>query len=235
VIRLGQIFLVRPLGGVGRFLLDQVALHPVDMVFRLDPVIAPEQPGQPGMADRDVEMVGVIVGDRLPVERPRPKRHPPHHAQLFEPIGRDLVLVRRHHLVDGRRSGLKRHEEEPAPVLQGDREQPELFRIQPRIFVPVRHAHQPPVAGIAPGVIGASHHLGATAGAIDQPRAAVATDVMEGADLPVVAADHEHALAQIFQAPPLAGLRDFALVAYDLRRRAQERLLLRLEEFRVVV
>ena len=70
---------------------------------RRDPVIAAEQPGQAGVADRDVEVVGIIVGDRLPVERPGTKRDLAGRLQLLEPVGRDLVLERRHHLGDGRK------------------------------------------------------------------------------------------------------------------------------------
>ena len=60
-------------------------------------------------------------------------------------------------------------------------------------------------------------------------------DVSESPHLPVIAADHDHALAEIFECPPVAGLRNLADVANNLRRRTEERLLLRLEEFRVVL
>src|SRR5829696_2899843 len=63
----------------------------------------------------------------------------------------------------------------------------------------------------------------------------MAADVRKGAHLAVVAADDDHALAEIFDGPPFAGLDDFALVADDLRRGTQERALLRLQELRVEV
>ena len=63
----------------------------------------------------------------------------------------------------------------------------------------------------------------------------MAADVGEGAHLAVVAADDDHALAEIFERAPFARLGDLALVAHDLRRGAQERRLLRLEEFGVVI
>src|SRR4051812_14173306 len=118
-------------------------------------------------------------------------------------------------------------------MFERERHQAKLLGPQPRIFAAVRHAEQAPVAAIAPRMIGAGQDLGAAAGAIDQSRAAVAADVGEGARLAVVAANDDHALAEIFQSAPLAGRGDIALVADDLWRSAQERLFLCLEEFRV--
>src|SRR5215207_10586522 len=63
----------------------------------------------------------------------------------------------------------------------------------------------------------------------------MAADIRKGAHLAVVAADDDHALAQVFDGPPFAGLDDFALAADDLRRGTQERALLRLQELRIEV
>src|SRR5947208_16233712 len=60
-------------------------------------------------------------------------------------------------------------------------------------------------------------------------------DIGEGSRLTVVAANDEHAFAEIFERAPLARLADLALVAHDLRRAPEERLLLGLEELGVVV
>ena len=131
----------------------------------------------------------------------RPERHPADRAQFLEAVGRDLILIRRHHLGDRRRARLERDEQEPAPLLQRDRHQARACRSRsPGYSCAVRHPDQPPVAGIAPRVIGAGQHLGAAAVAVDQPRAAMAADVGEGAHLAVVAADDDHALAEIFEA-----------------------------------
>ena len=82
------------LGTVGEAMTGEVvALHadtPVDVALRLNPIIALEQPRQPGMADRDVEVIGIIVGDRLPVERSLTDGHPADHAQVLQPVGRNL-------------------------------------------------------------------------------------------------------------------------------------------------
>ncbi len=84
-------------------------------------------------------------------------------------------------------------------------------------------------------MIGAGQHLGTAALSIDQPGPAVAADVGERPHRTVVAANDNDAFAQIIDGPPFARLGDFAFVADDLRRRAQEGPLLRLEEFRVVI
>ena len=55
--------LIGALRRIGRGLLDEVALHPVDMSMRRDPVIAAEQARQARVADRDVEVVRIIVGN----------------------------------------------------------------------------------------------------------------------------------------------------------------------------
>jgi len=84
-------------------------------------------------------------------------------------------------------------------------------------------------------MIGTGQHLGATAGAVHQPRSAVTANISEGARLAVVAADDDHAFAEILEGPPLARLGDLAFVAHNLRRRAKKCHLLRLEKFRVEV
>ena len=57
VIDRWEIALIRPLGRIGRFLLDQIAFHPVYVRLRFDPVVASEQPRQARMTDRNVQMV----------------------------------------------------------------------------------------------------------------------------------------------------------------------------------
>ena len=129
----------------------------------------------------------------------------------------------------------ERDEQEPAPIFECDGKQPMILGPQSRIFVAVRNSDEPPVAGVAPRMIGAGQHLGAAAIAVDQPRPAMAADVGEGAHLAVVAANDDHAFSEIFEGLPVAGLRNIAFMANHLRRGAQERLLLRLEELGVVI
>jgi len=205
------------------------------MVLRLDPIVAAEQPRQARMPDRDVQMVGIVIGDGFPIQRARAQRHPADRAQILEAIGRDLVLIGRHHLGDRRRARFERDEQEPVPGFERNGEQAVIFGREARIFMAMGHADQPPVAGIAPRVIGAGQHLGAAGLAVDQPRPAVAADVGEGPRLSVVAANDDHALAEIVEAAPVARVRDIARVADDLRRLAQEGLLLRGKELLVEI
>ena len=107
--------------------------------------------------------------------------------------------------------------------------------LKTRILLPVRDADEAAIPRITPGVIRAGEYLIAPGFAIDQARTAVPADVGEGADLIVVAANDDDALAEVFERPPFARLRNLAFVADDLRRRAQEGALLGLEEFRVVI
>ena len=87
------------------------------------------------MADRDVQAVGIIVGDGFPVERPGTERHAADRPQILEAVRFDLVFIRRHHFGHRWRAGLERHEQETPPIFQRDREQAKLLGLQPRIFL----------------------------------------------------------------------------------------------------
>ena len=106
------------------------------------------------MADWDMQMVRIIVGDGLPVEIARAKRHPADRAQILEPVGRHFGLIGRHHLVNRGQPILQADEDETAPDFHRHRDQPELVGLKVRIFVAVHDPDQPPVASVAPGVIG---------------------------------------------------------------------------------
>ena len=160
------------------------------------------------MADRDVQPVRIIVGDRLPVERragaASPGRSPAApRSDRARPPPRKAPSSRRPTARPARASTNRN----PRQFSSATGNSPSFSVSQSRIFVAVRHADQPPVAGIAPRVIGAGQHLGAAAIAVDQPRAAMAADVGERPHLAVVAANDDHAFAEIFEAAPFAGLR----------------------------
>jgi len=63
----------------------------------------------------------------------------------------------------------------------------------------------------------------------------MAADIRERPHHAVIAANNHDAFAEIVEAPPLARLRDVAFMANHLRRCAQERPLLGLEEFGVMI
>ena len=156
------------------------------------------------MADRDVQMIRIIVGDGLPVEVARPHPHRADRAHLLEAVGRDLFLIGRHHLGDRGQAVLEPDEQEPAPIFERDGFEAILRGVEPGIFGAVRNPDQLAGAVVAPRVIGAGQHLGAPACPVDQPRAAVAADVGEGAHRAVVAAQDDDRFAEIIDAAPLA-------------------------------
>ena len=88
------------------------------------------------MADRDVQMVRIIVGDGLPVEVARAQRHPADRAQILEAVGRDLVVIGRHHLGDARQ---RRPRAARTGTRATSRARPASGRscrgVEPRIFV----------------------------------------------------------------------------------------------------
>ena len=92
-----------------------------------------------------------------------------------------------------------------------------------------------PLPVIAPRMIGTGQDPCAAFVSVDDPRSAVATDVVECADRAIVAADDDNAFAEIVEALPAARLADVAKVADDLRAGAQESGLLRLEEAGIMI
>ena len=78
--------LIGALRRIGRFIVAKLALHPVDPFLCLDAVTLPEQAGQARMAYRDVEMVRIIIRNRLPVEVARSKCDPADRTQFLEPV-----------------------------------------------------------------------------------------------------------------------------------------------------
>jgi len=92
------------------------------------------------MADRNVQVVRIIVGNRLPVEVPGADGDAAEHAQILEPVGRDFLLIRRHDFGDRWNAGLKRHEQEAAPVFERDRKQAMVFGPEAGIFLAMRNS-----------------------------------------------------------------------------------------------
>src|SRR5215472_2609226 len=151
------------------------------------------------MADRDMQMVRVIVTERLPVKAARTDRDSAQQPQILEAIRFDLVFIWRHHLGDAWKSRFQGHEQKPVPVFERYAMKPKTVGLKAGIFVPVRNPDQSAVAGIAPCVIGTGQHFRATARTVDQSRAAMAANVRECSHLAVVAPDHDDAFTEIFE------------------------------------
>jgi hypothetical protein len=120
------------------------------------------------MGHRDVEAVGIIVGDVLPVHVARPQGNPAERPQRLEPIGGHLVFVGRHHLGDRGTGGFEPDEEKTVPSLKLDRYEPELRQDHPWIVALVRDSDQPSVEAVGPGVIGAGQAFRAARAAAHQ-------------------------------------------------------------------
>ena len=124
----------------------------------------------------------------------------------------------------------------PLPDLLLDRRQAQVGGVEAVEPLPARDRRQPPVEGVAPGVVGADEAVAAVAaGAVGDPRGAVAADVVEAAHHAVGAAQGEDALVQEVEGLVVAGVGHVVDVADDLPGLPKQRPLLQLEEARVGV
>jgi len=129
MVRRWQVALVGPLRRIVGIVVAQFAFHPIDPFPRLDRVTLAEQAGQTGVSDGNMQVIGIIVGDGLPVKVARSERDPADRPQVLKPIRRHLLLVRRHHLVNRWQAFLQPDEQEAAPGFQRHGHQPELLRL----------------------------------------------------------------------------------------------------------
>ena len=121
----------------------------------------------------------------------------------------------------------------PRQVSSATGNRPSVLGLQPRIFIPVRDADQPPVPRIAPRVIRTGQHLRAAA---MSHRPSASRDA--GRRSKTRAPAHRRPGSRSRSPRDIRGCASrpaarFADMANDLRRRAKKRLLLRLEEFGV--
>ncbi len=157
------------------------------------------------MGDRDVQVVGIIVANILPVDRAAALTRRADRAELRETIRGDFVGIGRHHRFDRRTAiVLQPNKNEPLPYLDIDRREPVFRHIKRRIVTSHRHAGQPAIKVIGPGVVGADKFPCTPARALDQPHGAVAAHIGKGADRAVIAAHHNDALTEIINAVPVA-------------------------------
>ncbi len=99
-----------------------------------------------------------------------------------------------------------------------------------------RHAGETAAQIVAPAVIGTGQSESAMArGPIEQPRRAMAADIVERAYRAIVAAQRDDRLAQKIKGDVVAGVLDILDVAHDLPGRAEYMLGFVGEEFGVVI
>src|SRR4051812_26983504 len=89
---------------------------------------------------------------------------------------------------------------------------------------------------VRPRVIGAHDASAAVAARpVEEPRRAMAADIVEGTDHAVIATQREEHLAHEVETLEVARVRDLGQVADDLPRRAEHAFALELQEFRVEI
>jgi hypothetical protein len=188
------------------------------------------------VGDGDVQAVGIVVGDILPVDVPLAQGDPAERLQLVHAIVLELEIVVAEHLAHGGEAPLKPHEDEAQADLVLDGNEVVGGAVEVAEGLGVRHPGQAAAQVVAPGVVRAGHADAAVAARpIDHPRGAVAANVVEGADLVVVAAHHDQALAEEVEGVEVPRLGNVRQVADDLPAGAEHRRLLRLEEICVVI
>src|SRR3546814_19798534 len=98
-----------------------------------------------------------------------------------------------------------------------------------------RHAGQPAPIVIGPAMIGTGERPGAARGGVDDPRAAMAADIGEGADETIPAPHQDHALPDIVEQAEIAGGGDVAFMRHDLPGGAEYPAPLQIEKFGIAI
>ena len=73
------------------------------------------------MRHGDMQAIGVVVADGLPVDGPGSEHHAVGGLQRFEPVGFEFVGVGSHHLGNAGPAALQSHEDEALEHLQLNR------------------------------------------------------------------------------------------------------------------
>jgi hypothetical protein len=188
------------------------------------------------MRDRDVHAVGIIVGDVLPIDLARPQRHATLRNELLHPVRGELFRIRRRHLAHARRAGLEAHEHEAHEDFLLQRDQSAVLHVETAERGSLRDADQLAFERVAPVVIRTLDELTAVALlSVEQARGPMPADVVEAAQLTILAADRNDRLVEQIEAVIVADLGNVVAVADQLPAGAEDRALLQLEEIRVVV
>src|SRR6185312_9221403 len=238
-----QQLLIETLGQVRRWDIAQVSPHLIYPRPRLDAIAGTEKTRESRMRNGYMESVGVVIADVLPVDAAGPQSHPALRHELLEPIGLELIHIGRRHLADARKRRhvvrgalLEAHEHESHEHFLLERHQSVALAIESLEVIALRHREEAPVQTVCPGVIGAGDPPAAVSpGLIEEPGGAVTAGVVKAANLSVIAAQHDDALAEEIEGMVVAAARHVVEVTDDLPARPEDELLLHLEEFRVAV
>src|SRR5882757_4293113 len=126
------------------------------------------------MSHRDVQAIGVVVSDVLPIYLPRPERHTSLRDQLLHAVKRHLRRVRRSHLTHAGQTGLEPHENEPHEYFEIQGRKAVTSHVEARECLPIGHSHEAAIEGIRPSVVRTGDAATTVAlRAINQPRSAM--------------------------------------------------------------
>ncbi len=201
---------------IGRWPVDEIAPHTVDMRFSLYAIAFAEQAREAGMRDGNVQAIGIIIADIFPVHLARPHGDAAKCLEFFKTVGRDLVFIRRHHFGHRRPAAFETNENEPAPDFHVDMDKASLVFVERWVRCAVWHTRQAAIKVIGPCMIGADQFFGAPVGAIDQSAAPMTADIGECAQDVVIAAHNNDTLADIIEGVPVACFCDIADMADHL-------------------
>ena len=154
-----------------------------------------------------ITLVEIVLND-LPVEIAL-QRHPVGPAHLLHLVAGDLRHDRTQMFGQRRRLGIEVDPDEPGKNLAAHLAQlhPAARRATGEILG-AGDKLQVPFRGKAPAVIGAGDRLGMALLGLDQPVPAVRADVVEGADLAILAARHQDRFPADLVSEVIAGIRD---------------------------
>ena len=185
--------------GHRRALVRRLDLHVAAQERPVDQIVGAARVRQPGRELRmnrgAVQALIVILQDQLPVCL-HVVLDPADRPQQRQVVAREASRERREPLCGGRRLGIEIYKQESFPL--GERDGVEWIRllVEPFHLVHVRRADQAAVECVRPGVIRALDRFGQPArGRFAQPRAAMAADVVVGAPLSRLVAQHDDAFA----------------------------------------
>ena len=99
------------------------------------------------MRHGDVQAIGIVVADGLPVGGPGSQRHAAGGLQRFEAVGFELVGVGCHHLGHRRPTARQPYEDKALEDLQLDRRQAPFAQTQVRIGLTHGNADEPAFEG----------------------------------------------------------------------------------------
>src|SRR5262249_4749984 len=144
-----------------------------------DAIAATEEARQAGMGHVDMQPVGVIVGDILPVDRARPEGHPTLGHQLLHAVGRQLVRVRGCHFLDRWQARGKADEDEAEEDFLLYRDETMAAHVQALERLALWDSHEAAVEPIGPGMVRTGDSTPAMPlGIVQEPRGAGAPGVV---------------------------------------------------------